>query len=300
MIPPPPPYIPPPKQHRQSPSHSIPAVSLCFPPFRFCKEFGKLSREKGIALLQAKLLCGNFVEKLSTLLCDKMLKLAKGEDDQGAKPTRHDSKYALTAHPTLSYGSAVNFHQGLEGVLGFPSSNVREAMEFEHCDEVDSKEFFQAKNYETWTTSKIEWNFVVNPTEEGLRGLGLKDWPKDMRVQGPDPSSAGESPRRAMPIESYRNVLSMRNEQLEAQGSDPLRDEEFFGTRAFTGPMYLKYNATLRYVGERFVANAAGRPLDATVCDEFNSYWCVVTAAWDPHAGPWRTGMQLAEIECVA
>ena len=259
-------------------------------------------------MLQAKLLCGNFVDELSKLLWGKMLELAKeDEDGRGAKQqTRHDSKYSLTA-PTLSYGSTANFHQGLEGVLGFPSSNVREAMDFEHCDEVDSEKFFNALNYKTETTSKIEWNFVVNPTEEGLRGLGLDSWPKDRRVHGFDPSSAGATnhttganPRRAMPIESFRNVLSMRNEQLEAQGSDPLRDEEFFGTRAFTGPMYLKYNATLRYVGEHDVAKAAGRPLDATVCKEFNDLWCVAASVWDPHAGPWRTGTQLAEVEYVA
>ena len=32
-----------------------------------------------------------------------------------------------------------------------------------------------------------------------------------------------------------------------AQSRTRMRNEEFYGARLFTGPMYLKYNATLRY-----------------------------------------------------
>jgi hypothetical protein len=41
----------------------------------------------------------------------------------------------------------------------------------------------------------------------------------------------------------------MRNEQLRQLDQPPLRDDEFYAARLYTGPMYLKYNAALRHKG---------------------------------------------------
>lgn len=35
----------------------------------------------------------------------------------------------------------------------------------------------------------------------------------------------------------------------KCQGSAPLVDEEFFGARLYSGPMYIKYNVALRHEG---------------------------------------------------
>lgn len=40
------------------------------------------------------------------------------------------------------------------------------AMEAEHCDRVDSLIDFNASNYDTTTTSRTEWWFVNDPTEQ--------------------------------------------------------------------------------------------------------------------------------------
>eukprot|EP00966_Prymnesium_polylepis_P300903 6953099-Prymnesium_polylepis.3 len=146
----------------------------------------------------------------------------------------------------------------------------------------------QASNYDTKTTSAAEWWFVKEPTKERLRELKLEDWPKDERLHCEEskgtPSVADAKPRTPLPIETcavaggflpcaahsqrcslcapslclhscafvgcrFRNLILMRNEQLQRQDAPPMQDEEFVGARLYTGPMYLKYNATLRYRG---------------------------------------------------
>ena len=82
----------------------------------------------------------------------------------------------------------------------------------------------------------------------------------------------GAAPRKAMSIEAFRTVLNLRNEKLRELDQPPLRDEEFFGARLYSGPserappeptsappgsdhlprslaVYLKYNACLRHKG---------------------------------------------------
>ena len=46
-------------------------------------------------------------------------------------------------------------------------------------DGPDSEEKFETGNYGVSTTSKIEWFFVVDPTEDSLRKLDCDKWPKE-------------------------------------------------------------------------------------------------------------------------
>lgn len=88
---------------------------------------------------------------------------------------------------------------------------------------------------------------MTDPTEGGLAKIESKTWPKENQELFMQDSErrkwADKSrghPREAVPIEGFRHLLSMRNEQLRQEGENPIRKEEFFGARLYTGPMYLK------------------------------------------------------------
>ena len=85
---------------------------------------------------------------------------------------------------TLSYGGLDTFYEGLEGRIGAPNPNLREAMEREHCHSTDSQAPFKTPNYGVSTTSEIEWQYVCNPTDKQMQALSLdggetrlKEWP---------------------------------------------------------------------------------------------------------------------------
>jgi hypothetical protein len=58
---------------------------------------------------------------------------------------------------TMHVGTFSVFFSGLEGIIGRPDPNLHETMRREHVASVDSQTLFKALNYETSTTSEIEW-----------------------------------------------------------------------------------------------------------------------------------------------
>ena len=116
----------------------------------------------------------NRVENIEALL-DEQKKL-----EWGAAKEVHERYAARNDLPTLSAYSPINdFHRNLESYLGPPKKLLYEAMENEHCNCDDSDLYFTAYNYGIRTTSKIEWNYVVDPTENGLQKVGLTEWPAE-------------------------------------------------------------------------------------------------------------------------
>ena len=135
---------------------------------------------------------------------------------------------------TLQLGGLNKFFQGLEGMVGPPNPQVLEGMRRDHCLFGDATTPFDMPNKKAKTTSTIEWRFVANPAG-GVdeRGTPFEPYPK-------------KDSRQALTIEYFRRELKGRNDELAQIGQQPVDDNEFYGARLYTGPMYLKYNAVLR------------------------------------------------------
>ena len=93
------------------------------------------------------------------------------------------------------------------------------------------------------TTRHIEYLIVVDPDSlnEPLSGVDarLPRYQGDSGVRVPKPPSA------------FLLKLDARNEQLEEKEIGKLSMQEFQAARLYTGPMYMKYNAVLRGLGEQ-------------------------------------------------
>ena len=93
-----------------------------------------------------------------------------------------------------------------------------------------------------WTTRHTEYLIVVDPDSlnEPLSGVDarLPRYQGNSGVRVPEPPSA------------FSLKLDARNEQLEEKEIGRLSMQEFQAARLYTGPMYMKYNAVLRGLGE--------------------------------------------------
>ena len=133
---------------------------------------------------------------------------------------------------TLSFGGLDSFFQGLEGRIGPPDPNLREAMEAEHCKRRDSRELFVTANYGISTTSELEYWYVVDPTrgETVLNGLGLERWPTEAH------SASGAKRRRGIKrtqtLASFGRKLMQKNTDLMAINEPVLIEDELLAGRA--------------------------------------------------------------------
>uniref|UniRef100_A0A7S3PZY4 Mono(ADP-ribosyl)transferase n=1 Tax=Chaetoceros debilis TaxID=122233 RepID=A0A7S3PZY4_9STRA len=144
--------------------------------------------------------------------------------------------------PILTFGPIEEFHRGIDAVLGNPQKLLFEAMEKEHCDSSDSDDEFFSYKYHMSTTSRIEWNFVVDPSDENLQRLNIHEWPKE-QVFCPQP-------REPAPLDSFlEGTLTSYNEKLLAIGVPDMTLIEVIACRLHTGPMGPKFNKVLRHYG---------------------------------------------------
>ena len=127
---------------------------------------------------------------------------------------------------------------GLEGLIGAPQPNLREAMLREHTKAADSQLAFEAANYGTQTTPEIEFHFVLCP-ERGLALLSLPSWPAETRL---DPALR----RSARSMSSLQPELSKANARLKKLECAPVCEDELLAARLYTGPLFQKYNSVLR------------------------------------------------------
>ena len=144
----------------------------------------------------------------------------------------------------LKYGTLNDFRGGLLGLLGedMPApGDVLSAMEADHVQFADCDTTFEVYNYGTVTTSRSEFYFVVDPSSTRLKMLGIDERPVDVKLK-----AAGRHCREAVSVRSFREARARIATELEEAGSAPLTVEEFFAARLYTGPMYMKYNGTLR------------------------------------------------------
>ena len=115
------------------------------------------------------------------------------------------------------------------------------AMQTEHCAEKDAEVPFDTSNGIEGATSKLEWEFVVAPVVEDPDGR-YAERGGDFRTVHP------EWCRKAEPLSVYEaKMADEMNPRLVEAGQAPLTKEELIAGRMYTGPMYEKYNAVLRF-----------------------------------------------------
>ena len=131
----------------------------------------------------------------------------------------------------------------------------------EHCSSDDSLLEFRASNYQTATTSQIEWYFVADPNsppktfeiipmEDARRddrganqrnptltsmpfpkARSVKGWPQERRY-----GSVGHRGRSPFPPSFFEAEMREKNRQLNERGASEITMEEFLGARLYTGP----------------------------------------------------------------
>ena len=171
--------------------------------------------EAGVDGIKEMLKKGNVVGELA----EKIFAAAKRlKDGNGKEGSSGGQKFSSTVDGvTLSLGKLATFYSGLEAFIGPPKLHMAEAMRYEHCKGKDANEQLVALNYETYTSSHIEYLFVTAPTKESLAKLKIKEWPPDQRLTRSQKGAEREAelnedtlrgamPRKATSIEEFRPV----------------------------------------------------------------------------------------------
>ena len=119
---------------------------------------------------------------------------AEGPSNSGNVPSlRSEGDFFEDGEGSLKFGEISTFYEGLDGFLGPPNPNLREAMENEHCKSADATAIFRVEakkeNHYTYTTSQLEYWFVVDPTQEKLEKLRFVRSPSDLPACLPHPIS---------------------------------------------------------------------------------------------------------------
>ena len=119
------------------------------------------------------------------------------------------------------------------------------AMEMEHCAEKDADVPFKTSNGIEGATSRLEWEFVVAPVVKDPDGR-YPERGDDFRTAHPNWC------RKPEPLSVYeKKMADEMNPLLIQAGQAPLTLEELAAGRLYTGPMYEKYNAVLRFFAAR-------------------------------------------------
>lgn len=131
-----------------------------------------------------------------------------------------------------------------------PRESLQEAMEREHCAEADADVAFDARNYRTRTTSRLEWWYVARPEalpelSPYLEELGqpTMQWPMIGSLSEGTDDDELRHPKTFAQFEKERRRIDA---QLAACGEQPLSFVEFVALRCYSGPLFVKYNNVLR------------------------------------------------------
>ena len=146
---------------------------------------------------------------------------------------------------TLSYSTDASLYWGgLKRLTGPPVDQTRNtldhAMAAEHTQSADSDEPFETGNYGLYSTSRIEWAFVVADNHDTAREeLGIDEWPGTERGRE-------HGIRMPQTMADFDHEWQNVNRKLQGAGEQDLSAPEFISLRLYTGPMFMKYNAVLR------------------------------------------------------
>lgn len=109
----------------------------------FLDEIGKLDEDDAKAAIRHLLVSSDLMDNLVDLLHNKISSMMKTRASATTQVPSEENKYVQESVAGLTYGGISTFFKGLEGFLGMPSSNLMEAMEFEHTESADANADFQ-------------------------------------------------------------------------------------------------------------------------------------------------------------
>ncbi|EOD32716.1 hypothetical protein EMIHUDRAFT_230507 [Emiliania huxleyi CCMP1516] len=204
-----------------------------------------------LADLQEKLEAVKLSEAIAETLWSAIEKL---RDQRAATGAALNAKFAAEGDTfEMGFGGVEQFyggvlHASLEKIIGPPlmvEGSLLKAMETEHCTLKDADEPFDTSNGIEGATSKLEWEFVVAPV--------IEDQDSPYAERGGDFRTAHrEWCRKPEPLLVYeKKMADEMNPRLVEAGQAPLIKEELVAGRLYTGPMYEKYNAVLRFNSAR-------------------------------------------------
>ena len=186
----------------------------------FCQELC----DGGEKRIQDLLVKGDVVGQLAEKIHAASLRLKEGGSRDGSATGQKFSSSGDGV--TLSFGKLATFYSGLEAFIGPPKLHIAAAMKYEHCMGKDASRTLIAQNYNTETTSKIEFFFVTAPTAESLEELGISEWPADQRLTRSQKEGAdgelnedtlrGAMPREATHIDEFRPARRLRDDNQAA------------------------------------------------------------------------------------
>ena len=216
--------------------------------FELAKSFGSKRA------IEAQLHAGFLVERVASTVWAGVEKLKAAKASTGLEL---NSKFATNGEAfkgEMGFGGMSEFHGGLEALIGGPlmlNGSLLNAMASEHRDQKDASVPFSTSNGVDGTTSAREWEFVNDPDLNDQERYAERGG--DFREAHPDRC------RTPMPLEVYEKKMERLNEQLISEGLAPLILEELIGGRLYTGPMYEKYNAVLRFFSVKNPADGSVR-----------------------------------------
>ena len=174
--------------------------------------------------IQEMLTKGKVIDQLAEKIHTAAKRLKEGGSKEGSAGGQKFSSSGDGV--TLSFGKLATFYSGLEAFIGPPKLHIKAAMHYEHCMGKDASTSLVAQNYNTHTTSKIEFLFVTAPTDESLKELGISEWPADRRLTRSQKEGAegelnedtlrGAMPRQATHIDEFRPVRGLRDDNEAA------------------------------------------------------------------------------------
>mmetsp|Transcript_24188 Transcript_24188/g.70892 ORF Transcript_24188/g.70892 Transcript_24188/m.70892 type:complete len:652 (-) Transcript_24188:3-1958(-) len=185
----------------------------------------------------ARLLGPHALQAVAKTFCHEAEKLV----DSAATVDELSKKFVQQGE--LYFGSRDDYNGGLEATIGIPHPKILEAMEREHVASVESETEFETGNYSIKTSSRIEWWYVVDPTNGLEKVPGLEDWPTE-------PELSICKRRRPVPLHTFNTAVAEVTAQLRKQAMPAMIKEELIGARLYTGPMFQKYNCVMRGVGD--------------------------------------------------
>lgn len=193
-------------------------------------------RAEGVQAIRALLESADVLEALSGALYDASVALARPAEGGGAAALHSKFSQDPSAFH-LEFGGLSTFYRGLEGCIGPPAPNLAAGMFREHCESEDSRRVFEAANYGTRTTAEVEYYFVCSPDEgeAELRDVSEHGWPVETLLSDRELDELG---RRPQSLQAMMHLVHRKNEELRRVDTPALLDEEVYGSRLYTGPMY--------------------------------------------------------------
>ena len=220
-------------------------------------EFELVQSLADAAEIEAKLRAGKLIERVASVLAAGAQKLKTAQAATGAELNH---KFAADAFKgEMGFGGTAEFYGGLEGIIGSPTfleGSLLKSVEREHCGLKDATLPFDSSNGIKGTTPAKEWEFVFEP-DTAAAPDAYAERGGDFRTRCP------QLCRKPTALAVFEERMRLKNTELTGAGQAALILEELVAGRLYTGPMYEKYNAVLRFF--------AAKHKDGTVRVEYAS-----------------------------